>query len=153
MFKRYQFLLVAVLCGFLGLGLTLGADALAQEAPVLVDAGVLDAGSGSATPAPALPDPVESPIESASTLYKLYKSGGLIPAIIVGLFFLLTALARKVKWLQEGNRALAVTGALAALTLLVEPATRGTTPTLSMIVGALAAGFALAMNPKKPQEV
>lgn len=30
MFKRYQFLLVAVLCGSLGLGLTLGANALAQ---------------------------------------------------------------------------------------------------------------------------
>lgn len=155
MFKRYQFPLVAVLCGSLGLGLALGAavNALAD------DAGVVEAGSGTdaaptpapapATEAPTLPDPVADPIGAGSEIYKLYKSGGLVPAIIVGLFLLVTFLYAKVKWLQSGYRALAVAGTLGALAILVEPASRGTTPTLAMTLAAIGTGLALAFKMDK----
>lgn len=160
MIKRHLIPALVIALGISGAVLSTAAfaDASVSE-PMLIDASVDASGSGSAvttttttttTTVAPLPDPEASPLESASTIYKLYKSGGLVPAIIVGLFMLLTVLARKLTWLQEGNRALAVAGVLGALAILVEPAARGTTPNLSMILAALGAGIALALNPKKP---
>jgi hypothetical protein len=61
------------------------------------DAGVSD-------PAPAvtvLPDAATtSPLDAGSFAWKIYKSGHLIPAIIVGLFF---ALAMAPRWLSQGR--------------------------------------------------
>jgi hypothetical protein len=75
MFKRFQFPIIAVLCGSLGLGFALGANALAQPAAaVVVDAGVPvaapapDAGSGSA----ATPAPVEDPLAQLADVKAKY---------------------------------------------------------------------------------
>lgn len=138
------------------LGVSVAQAQVPDAGPVVVPAAV-ESGSGSAapaaTPAPAtetVPDPVEHPVDAGSFVYKLWKGGALIPAIIVGLFLALTFLSRKVKWLQEDHRAVYVAAALGTLTLLLEPATRGTTPNASMVIAALAAGVGLALNPKKP---
>ena len=124
-------------------------------APVLADGSAdpvvaADHAAGSAAsasaPAPtveALPNPAEEPVESASLLYRLYKAGHLIPAIIVFSFFLLTLLSRWVAWLKTGYRKLVVASTLAALAMLAERAANGETPNLTMIMGALGVAMAL----------
>ncbi len=154
--SRKQLSILAVLSFVAGISV---AQAQVPDAGPVVVPAFVEAGSAAATaPAPAVPaaeaptvpDPVEHPVDAGSFVYKLWKGGALIPAIIVGLFLALTFLSRKVKWLQEDHRAVYVAAALSTLTLLVEPASRGTTPNASMIIAALAAGIGLALNPKKP---
>lgn len=95
-----------------------------------------------------VPNPAEQPQESASLLYKLYKAGHLIPAIIVGSFFALTLLQRWIGWLRTGYRKLIVSSALAGLGMLVERAAEGGTPNLTMLMGALGAALAMWVNAK-----
>lgn len=137
------------------------------------DAGVAETdsgtGSGSAvTPAPTAeqPKPVcklgdkeidcaqlgDHPTETVSMVTKLWKGGALIPAIIVVLFVLLTVASKRIAWLTKDHRAAYTASGLAFLTLLVEPASRGTTPTLAMTMTALLSAVTLFMNPKKPQK-
>lgn len=111
------------------------------------------AGSGSATvitPAPVaeskLPNPVESPVESAGFVYKLYKAGHLVPALIVLSFFLLLLLQKWIAWLRTGYRKLVVASTLVGLGMLAERAAEGTTPNLMMLMGAF--GVALALYTK-----
>ena len=98
--------------------------------------------------APVLPDPVADPVESVSFVVKLWKTGTMPAAIIVGLFLLLTALSRKVKWLQKGYAALITASLLGGCSMLLERAAAGTTPTASMFMSALVAAVALALKPK-----
>lgn len=160
-------ILSGILCIALGAATMFGIVEIARaDTPAIsvVDAGV-EAGSAAPptvttttttaiTPppaaAPATPDPVDAPIDSANFLYRLYKSGGLLPACIVGMFFLLTFLSKTWKWLQEDHRVVYISAALGGLGLLVGPASQGTTPNMSMIFGAVAAAVALYQNPKKP---
>lgn len=100
----------------------------------------------------ALPDPVADPVESVSFVVKLWKSGTAPAAIIVGLFLLLTALSRKLKWLQKGYAAIATASLLGGLAMLLERAAAGTTPTLQMFLSALVAAVALALKPTKAPE-
>jgi hypothetical protein len=118
--------------------------------PVLIaqaDAGgeAAPAPAATATPA-ALPDPAESPQASASLLYRLYKAGHLIPMVVVASFFLLTLLQKWVAWLRTGYRKLLVASALAGLGMLAERAGEGTTPNLTMIMGAVGVAFAMWMK-------
>ena len=117
----------------------------------------LGSGSGSAVaspippaaqpaPASAVPDPHDQPQESASLLYRLYKAGHLVPAIVVLAFFLLQLLQRWVAWFRTGYRKLAVAAVLAGLGMLAERAAAGTTPNLSMTLGALGVAFAMWMK-------
>jgi hypothetical protein len=103
------------------------------------------AGSAASSPATpdALPDPVAAPLESAGLLYKLYKAGHLIPAIVVFAFFLLTLLSRWVAWFKTGYRKLIVASTLAGLAMIAERAAAGTTPNLAMLFGAFGVAFAL----------
>lgn len=130
----------------LALILAVAAPVLADAGAVIVepfiDAGPQDAGVASG-PASVLPDPVEAPGDSAGLLYKLYKAGHLIPAIIVFAFFGLTLAQRWVGWLKTGYRKLAVASALAGLAMLAERAADGTTPNLTMLMGAVGVAFAL----------
>jgi hypothetical protein len=118
----------------------------------LVDAGALDAGSASApvlaSGSTALPDPVAQPIESVSLLVETWKGGTLPATIILGAFFLLSFLSRKVKALQKGYVAYGIAVALGGLAILVEPASRGTTPTWQMVGMALITAAALAAKAK-----
>lgn len=141
--------IIAIALGLAGLTLTTAAadDAGAPS--------VEAAGSAAAAPAadePALPDPLEQPGESLSLLGKLYKGGQIAALSILAAFFALTIASRKIKWLQEGYRKVAVSAVLGAAALLAAPAASGTTPNLSMIVGALIAAVTLAINPAKKQE-
>jgi hypothetical protein len=122
----------------------------------IADAGVSAAGSAapvaSPSAAPALPDPVASPVESVSFVVKLWKTGTMPAAIIVGLFLLLTALSRKVTWLQKGYAAIATASLLGGCSMLIERAAAGTTPNAAMFASALVTAFALALKPTKAAE-
>lgn len=160
MSQTIKFTLAAIACGALALVLALvsTSNAFADSPPVAhvdtlyalndspQDAGSASAvvdtatqGSAAATPSSpqALPDPVESPSESAGLLYRLYKAGQLLPAIIVAAFFLLKLLEKWIAWFRVGWRKLAVTAALAGLGMLAERAASGTSPNLMMWMGAL----------------
>jgi uncharacterized membrane protein required for colicin V production len=95
-----------------------------------------------------VPDPVADPVESVSFVVKLWKTGTLPATIIVAAFLALTFVARKVKALQKGYAALGAAAALGGLAILVEPASRGTTPTLQMVWMALLAAGAIAVKGK-----
>jgi hypothetical protein len=113
----------------------------ATEASAPSDAGVIEA-----TPAvvsTTLPDPGDQPKESASLVYKLYKAGHLVPALIVAAFFVLALLQRRVAWLRTGYRKVAVAALLGGLGMLAERVASGTTPNLMMLMGALGAAFTM----------
>jgi len=125
------------------------------SAPAFADAVVIadHAGSavavGPAAVAPAvvaLPDPVAAPVESVSFLWKLYKAGHLVPALVVFAFFLLTLLQKWVPWFVTGYRKLLTASALAAVAMLAERAAAGETPNATMLMGAF--GVALALYVK-----
>ncbi len=106
----------------------------------------VNAGSGAVIvvePPKPLPDPAAEPAESASTVWKLYKAGHVVPAIIVLAFFLLMLAQRWVAWLRTGYRKLAVASVLAGLAMIAERAAAGTSPSLPMLMGAIGAAFAL----------
>lgn len=112
-------------------------DAGAVTVEPLVDAGVT-------APAVApISDPTTAPLESASEVWTLYKAGHLVPAIVLGLFFLLTLLQKWIAWLRTGYRKLVTAAVLAALGMLAERAAVGETPNLTMLAGAI--GVALAL--------
>jgi len=111
---------------------------LAQVAPAVAPA---------APVAPATPAVASDPLVSIGQAYALWKSGALIPAILLGLFGAALFLKQKVAWLSEGKRAAYSAAAVAALAVFVEPASRGATPNLGMIIAALAAGAALVLSP------
>lgn len=143
---------VLFLTALLALGFVLGDTfiQIAEAQDVPADAGVVAAAD--APPASTMPDPVADPVATGSLVWKLYKGGALVPAILVGLFAVCIFLSRYVKWLSEGKRAVWMAGALAGLALLAEPASRGTTPNLAMIVAALSAMTALILAPEsKPK--
>lgn len=105
------------------------------------------------TPATEVPDPAEQPAEAASLVYRLYKAGHLVPAIILFSFFLLTLLQRWIAWLRTGWRRLAVSATLAGLGMLVERAIEGTTPNMYMLMGALGVALSMVVNAKgEPKE-
>ena len=125
-------------------------DTAAATVPALVDAG-----AGSAAPAPiVLPDPVAAPADSASLVYKLYKAGHLVPMFVVAAFFLLLLLQKWIAWLRTGRRKVAVAAVLGGLAMLAERAAAGVTPNISMIAGAFGVALALWVKtdgePKEP---
>lgn len=144
--------ILAVLCGFLSLGLVAGTSlADTPDAGVLVDAGPAVDAIASAP----LPDPAESPADSASLLWQLYKGGHLIPAIVLALFFALTLAQKWIAWLRVGWRKLLVASVLAGLGMLAQTAADGTTPNLQMLMGAIGAALAMWIKaegePKKQE--
>lgn len=123
---------VMVACFLLGMLLSLG----------VAFAGVANASTGI--------DPEADPLGVASLVYRLWKGGQLVPAVIVGVFAALVLASRKVAWLKEGRRAVYTTAIVAGLAMIAEPASRGTTPNVGMIVAALAAMAALIFPPQPP---
>lgn len=89
------------------------------------------------------------PAEAGSLVYHLWKGGAIVPAILVGLFAAVSLAARKIAWLREGKRAVWAAAAVAGLAILAEPASRGTTPNLSMLISAIGAVVALILAPTK----
>lgn len=147
MSKTVKLCIAAILCGLVALSCVGVVHAQALDAGVIaapIDAGV--------AVAPALPDPVANPAESVSYVVKLWKSGTMPAAFIVGMFLLLTAASAKVKALQQGYAAIICASLIGGLAILLESASRGTTPTLATIGTALVAAVALALNPKKAVE-
>ncbi len=92
-------------------------------------------------------DPVGQPAETVDTVTKLWRSGAILPALIVAAFALLVVLRKYVAWLREGKRAVYTAAIIAGLATLVEAAAGGATPNLSMIISALGAVVALVVNP------
>lgn len=148
--------IIAILCGFAALSSFVIRDAVAQPVaidagPGVHDAGAPTAGSAAATPAPQLPDPIKEPVESVGYVVKLWKSGTMPAAFIVGMFLLLTTLRTKVKALQKGYASIICASLIGGLAMLLEAASRGTTPTVSMFATALVTAVALGINPRKPE--
>lgn len=114
--------------------------------PAEVDAPSSAPAAEQPAPTATVPDPVEQPAEAAGLLYRLYKAGHLVPAIIVALFLVLTLLQRWVTWLRTGWRRLVVTAILGGSLMLVERAAEGTTPNLLMVMGAIGSILTLYMR-------
>jgi hypothetical protein len=122
------------------------ATVLMDDAGAVVSAELQDAGSASAAApvaAPALPDPAESPLESAGLTWRMYKAGHLVPAIVLALFFALTLAQRWIAWLRTGYRKLITASVLGGLVLLAERAANGETPSWPQIAGAIGVSLAL----------
>lgn len=109
-------------------------------------------------PAPTvtvLPDAsTVSPVEAGSFAWKLYKSGHLVPALIVALFFALAMAQKRIAWLRAGYRKVIVASLLAGLGMLAERVASGTTPNFMMFAGALGAAFTMWMKTEgEPKEL
>ena len=141
--KIAQLYLLAILAGLFGGFLALkGGAALA------------DTGSGSATvdAAPATPPAIDAPapdtdpIGFGGKVLQLYRAGALVPAVLLALFGVAVFLRARFGWFKTGKQAVYVAAAVTALTMLAEPASRGTTPNIGMILAALAAAVALWLH-------
>lgn len=93
---------------------------------------------------------VDDPALAGSFVWRLYKAGHLMPAVIVGLFFGLRFLERRIAWLRTGYRKLYVSVALAAFAELAERVADGTTPNTGMILGTLGVAFTMWMKTHGP---
>ncbi len=93
----------------------------------------------------ALPDATD-PAASGSFVWRLYKAGHLIPAIIVGCYFALALAEIRIAWLRTGYRKVYVAAVLAGLGMLAERVASGTTPNTGMILGAFGAAFTMWMK-------
>ena len=115
----------------------------ASEVGQLVDAGpTLDAGM------PIVVPPLdEHPLNFGSYIKGLWTNGAFVPAIIVVAFAVLIVLRKRIAWLAEGKRAAYSAAAFAFLATIAEPASRGTTPTLSMWLAGIGAALALLAKP------
>lgn len=100
-----------------------------------------------------LPDVIEQPAESVDLVTRLWREGHIAQALIVAAFLALTIASRRVPWLSEGHRAVYVAAIVTGLGMLAETASRGTTPNISMVVGALLTAATLVMNGKAPAQV
>lgn len=91
--------------------------------------------------------------DAPSRIAELWRNGQIVPALILGVFVALTFASRKIAWLSEGNRGVYVAAALSGIGLLAERALAGTTPNLSMIVGAVTATVLALTNARAPAHV
>lgn len=89
----------------------------------------------------------ESPIEFGRFVKALWKSGAIMPALIVAVFAVLIVARKRIAWLNEGKRAAYTAAAFAFLAAIIEPASRGSTPTINMLIGAIGAALALLAKP------
>ena len=119
--------------------------------PVTSDIATKPPESVQAVPAVDAPDPVAQPVDFADKVYGLYKSGALVPAVLLALYGLLLLARSRIAWLRAGKNAVYTAAAVTFLTGCAEAASRGTTPTLGVIVSALFAAITLALNPTKAQ--
>ncbi len=144
--------LIAIVCGLVALQ----AVAIASADDAGSEAVLIDAGSASepvpvtttttTTTTTPTATTVEVPLPALDLPVKLWRTGAFACAGIVALYLLATF------WLKvDKKRALYAAAGIAGLTMLLESATRGVTPNLSMIVSALAmvAGI-IAKGPDKP---
>lgn len=151
--------IVAAFVGLASLGHTAHADtgsasvvaaptAAPTPAPTATPATPTAATSTAATvpssPA-AAPDPIGHPVETLSTLEKLYKSGNIFALVIVVLFCGLAVAVKEDSWFREGKRAAYFAGALGVLAVLAVPAAQGNTPNLQMFLTALIPAIALLL--------
>lgn len=147
--------LIPILILFSAFALPLYAVRNANAADI-VDAGAgAGAGSGSAAGSAVaatnvtviVPDPAVDPLGDASAAYKLFHSGAYIPALIVAAFAVLTLLAKYIKALQSGKTAAYVAAGIGFLAALIQSASQGQTPSLSVVMAALGAALALLIHP------
>lgn len=143
--------LIPILILFSAFALPLYAVRNANAADI-VDAGAgSGSAAGSALAAPSVtvivPDPAVDPLGDASAVYKLFHSGAYIPALIVAAFAVLTLLAKYVKALQSGKTAAYVAAGIGFLAALIQSASQGQTPSLSVVMAALGAALALLIHP------
>jgi hypothetical protein len=97
--------------------------------------------------AESVPDPVAAPVETAGEVHRLWKSGAILPAIIVALWALLLLARKWVPWLSEGKRAVYLGIAVTFVGAFVERAAAGSTPTLGMLLAAAATAVGAVMSP------
>lgn len=103
--------------------------------------------------AQGLPDPATQPAESISLVEELWRKGQISQALIIVAFVVLTFASKRVPWLRGDHRAVYVSAGLAAIGMLAEAASRGTTPNTSMVLTAILAAITLTLNPRAPAQV
>lgn len=132
-------------------GVAAGAQDAAPYGELYVDAGAAIAAEQTpSTPSAPKLDPAGDPVGTGTLVYRLWKAGALIPAVLVSLFAALVIASRRLAWLAEGRRAVWTAAAIAGLAILAEPASRGETPNLAMVVAALSSMTALLIVPTVP---
>lgn len=103
------------------------------------------------------PDPKTDPGGFIAKVHKLWKAGALAPAIILAAFGAAVLLGFYVPWINEGSRKLIFASVVLFLSTLAEPAARGTTPSMGMVLSAATAALLLYLNsrgqPKPPGTV
>jgi hypothetical protein len=77
------------------------------------------------------------------TIIALYQHGALIPAGILALYLGLKWASTRIAFLEAPNRAHWIAVVLGGLAVLAVPASQGTTPNLSMIIGAVVTALSL----------
>lgn len=132
------------------------AEAQAPPAEVMLDAGpstappMLDAGpSAGSDEASKLPG-TDDPLAGASMIWKMWKAGALIPAVILLAFLLAKLLLMYVPRLNRGRVGLYVTGMLASAGIIVERAAAGSTPTTEQLVSFVLAWALLIVKAEFP---
>jgi hypothetical protein len=134
----------------------IAVDAAYADGIASVDAGPAPPAAGIATSpastvtvlaAEQVPDPVAAPVETASLVQRLWKSGAILPALLVGLWALLLLARKWVPWLSEGKRAVYLGIAVTFVGAFVERAAAGSTPTLGMLLAAAATAIGAVMSP------
>lgn len=143
-----------VLLGFIFIaGLFMAGAATGMNNPDLIDAGANSAPTIDAGMPANVPVLDDSPIEFGRFVKSMWKSGAILPALIVAVFALLIVAKKRIPWLNEGKRAVYSAAAFTFLATIAEPASRGTTPTINMVIAAIGAALALVLRPiPKAQE-
>jgi len=130
------------------------ADGLYTVAEAQGAAEAMDAGPGvyldPATRPAAVIDPVEDPGGFFADLRRMWRSGAMAPAVILGLFGVAIALRKYVGWFSRGKQAVYFAAAMTALTMLVEVAATGVTPNVTMFATAVLSALLLALRGEAP---
>jgi Flp pilus assembly protein CpaB len=149
--KTARYILIISLLSLLAVFISrIAVDAAYADGIASVDAGPAPPVSTvTVLAAESVPDPVAAPLETASTVHRLWKSGHIPAAVIVGLWALLMLAQRWVPWLREGKRAVYIGIGLTFLGAFIERATQGNTPTLEMLLAAGITAVAAVLSPSK----
>lgn len=146
--------LIVIALGLASLALLGIHQIAAADAPP--DAGLVDRDTkpenAATTEPPAAPLTPAQVAHDADQVEKLWRSGAVPSAVILTAWLLLSLAARRWRWLAADHRAVYVSAALGALTMLVDGIQRGLTPNVSMIVTAAIVAFGIAQDPRKPAE-
>lgn len=131
------------------------APTVTVTAPATSDIAITAPSSEPQTSAPADTDSLPAtPVAVDSSFWSrveaLWRAGSLAPALLLAAFGLIVIARRHVAWLQKGQAAAYSAMVVTALTTLLEPAIRGATPSLAMIISSVTGAVLLSTKTSPP---